>query len=135
MAPYHRDRHDDHEQTNQIAQEAIARVATGIPLFEYPVWAWHQWPWCPLHLGSRRDVIHELPAALRANLNLIGDLDTCVDVRPVQALKSRALSAYKTQMTRVIDTPRWLTLADVSGGEFLANLLRDREFYSRVEPS
>jgi LmbE family N-acetylglucosaminyl deacetylase len=39
FAPWRADRHPDHEATGHAA--AVACAILGVPLLEYPVWAWH----------------------------------------------------------------------------------------------
>jgi hypothetical protein len=44
-------------------------------------------------------------------------------------LKRTALAQHKSQMTQLIPNSNWLTLADVSNGEFLACFFQDYEFF------
>jgi hypothetical protein len=64
-------------------------------------------------------------------LRLLRDFRWGMSVAGVRERKLAALNEHKSQMTQLIDNPAWLTLNDVSNGEFLANSLRDYELFYR----
>ena len=64
-----------------------------------------------------------------SGLSLLKDFRTFVDIRNVLRLKRSALEQHKSQMTRIIPDPRWMTLADVSNGEFLKCFFQEREIF------
>ncbi|MFB7908334.1 PIG-L deacetylase family protein [Kitasatospora sp. NPDC056076] len=82
VAPYSRDLHPDHEAAGRAAFAAAA--ASGVPVWEYPVWAWH-WarpadPALPWHRAARilltPDVRNRKQAALgcfRSQVEPLGD--------------------------------------------------------------
>ena len=62
---------------------------------------------------------------------LLRDGNYVAAIDDVLAQKRAALYEHKTQMTRYLDDARWLTLGDVSGGEFLAYFLQTHEVFQR----
>lgn len=127
--PYRADGNCDHVATNHIARAALKDAGLVCRVYEYPIWAWHHWPWSRVHLGSRSDIVHVLPQTLLANLLLLLRVNTATPIGHVLASKRVALGEYRSQMTRLIDDPHWLTLADVGDGEFLMNLLAEEEYF------
>ncbi|WP_344468167.1 PIG-L family deacetylase [Kitasatospora kazusensis] len=84
VAPYSRDLHPDHEAAGRAALAAAA--ASGVPVWEYPVWAWH-WarpadPALPWHRAAR---IPLTPAA--------------------HARKQAALDCFRSQVKPLGDRP------------------------------
>ena len=120
----------DHDDTNRLVRQALASAAMRCRMLEYPVWAWHCWPWVRIKLGSRSDLAQIVPATAWANLRLALRLNPRIPVAAVLAQKRRALDEHRSQMSRMVDDPRWLTLHDVGGGEFLANFDTENEFYA-----
>ncbi|HEX8705689.1 MAG TPA: PIG-L family deacetylase [Myxococcaceae bacterium] len=113
--PYARGEHADHVATNTIVYEAIGRVGLPATLLEYPVWSWRHWP-----------------ATVRS-LRFLRELRTSVAVQDVLAQKRSALERHVSQMRRRNGQPGWGTLGDIDGGEFLASLFQDYEYYRRVD--
>jgi LmbE family N-acetylglucosaminyl deacetylase len=126
---------DDHAATSRIALAALRASVRPVWVNEYPIWFWNHWPFCRLTYGSRSDIPGLLLDAARRNLQLVTRLNHVVDVADTLALKQEILAEYRSQMTRLDGHPRWATLSDVSDGEFLACLLRDRELFRRYRVS
>jgi LmbE family N-acetylglucosaminyl deacetylase len=119
----------DHQQTTEIALEALERTQLRPEVMEYLVWFWYHWPWVPV-MGSN-DARQLLKLTWQ---NAIGakawlNLNTAVGIADVSHQKREALEEYKTQMTRVVSNKPWPILADVAQGEFLENSFQSREFF------
>jgi LmbE family N-acetylglucosaminyl deacetylase len=124
----------DHLQTNRIVRNAIQAIGHNRTVYEYPLWAWFAWPLMPYPV---RAGIGLQTVFLRNTLTATGGLRTAasmnraVEVSRVLALKRKALSQHRSQTTRFVDTPRWVTLADISGGDLLSFLCQDYEWFRR----
>ncbi|RKH60518.1 PIG-L deacetylase family protein [Corallococcus aberystwythensis] len=131
FVPYARGEHRDHVSTNHIVREAVARVGLPVTLFEYAVWAWRHWPmvgfgwtWRPALAGA---------VSARVGLRMARQFRTKVLIRDVLAQKRAALARHASQMERRDAQPRWHTLEDVDGGQFLACFFEDYELYRRID--
>jgi hypothetical protein len=71
--------------------------------------------------------------AVVAGLAAAKDFNVVVDMADVLQKKKRALAEYRSQMTRMVPDVRWLTLADVAGGEFLGCFFGEHEMFKRYE--
>jgi LmbE family N-acetylglucosaminyl deacetylase len=110
VAPWERDRHPDHEAAGEVAAEAGA--AHGIPVLQYPIWAWHwadpgadQLPW------------HRL-RAVRLSL-------------PARAAKAAALAAHVSQVRPLSPAPGDEAMLTPS---MLMHFRRDLEVFAVTEP-
>jgi LmbE family N-acetylglucosaminyl deacetylase len=127
----------DHRTVRAIVLDALSIGHHSLQVFEYPVWWWFHWPWVRLSLR---------PTALTRDL-WQGTVRNAFGLRTARVFnrwlhlnglcerKQAALAAHATQMTRLGDSPQWPVLADVADGDFLARLLKDREFFAayRIE--
>ena len=135
FVPLRAERISDHVAVHDAGLAAArARSDRVVEVFEYPVWLWNVWPFVrpdAFGLRGRLRAARESCTALVATLRL----DRQVELGALSAVKSRALARHETQMRRIVDDPRWLTLADVSSGAWLERLLGQREFFatSRVQ--
>jgi LmbE family N-acetylglucosaminyl deacetylase len=68
-----------------------------------------------------------------AGLRCLTALNTSAYVGDVIDAKRSALAAHATQMARMGDKDGWLTLSDLSQGEFVARLLSQYEVFRRSE--
>jgi LmbE family N-acetylglucosaminyl deacetylase len=127
--PYRHDSTRDHVETRRVALEAAKRCRGGVLVYEYPVWFWHHWPWVPLELFNRRDLPGLVMAQASAATSLIRDFNSSVFVGDVMQNKRHALDAYASQMTRLVDDPKWMRLADVAEGEFLRCFFQPHEVF------
>jgi LmbE family N-acetylglucosaminyl deacetylase len=123
--PHTADRIDDHIATNRIVMAALEQFAAPVTVMEYPVWLWHTWPWIAgFEPRKFRSILLDM-------WRLAIGCRTRVDIAEVRGVKLQALSAHRTQMTRMHDNPDWLTLGDVGGGQFLPRLTREYEVFRR----
>ncbi|MBN9685634.1 MULTISPECIES: PIG-L deacetylase family protein [unclassified Corallococcus] len=131
FVPYARGEHPDHVSTNLIVREAVERVGLPVTLYEYAVWAWRHWPMVGFE-ESRRSLL-SVAVSTRMGLWMAREFRTKVLIRDVLARKRAALASHASQMERRVAEPRWHTLEDVDGGEFLACFFEDYELYRRID--
>ena len=124
-----------HQATHAIIGKALADQSRAFTIYEFPVWFWHQWPWVKLPQSNRQESWFVLKNTMMAvfGLRLLHHFRWAVPVATVQTRKLAALNEHKSQMTQLNSNPAWLTLHDVSNGEFLANSLRDYELFYRYD--
>lgn len=127
--PYLHEAPSDHIETRRVALEAARSAPGAVTVYEYPVWFWHHWPWVPHPLDNRRDLPRVIVETVVSAAHLVRDFNSCVFVGDVLAEKRRALEAYASQMTRLVDDPAWATLEDVAGGEFLDCFFEEYEVF------
>ena len=133
--------HKEHAAANRVARLAIERAGRAFTVYEYPVWCWYHWPNVPLPLsrrviGSSR-LRYEMPRVMR-NTRLMSfgagihrDFPDRLAIEEVVAIKRAALEEHRSQMTRLRSTPKWATLADVGGGEWLESFFGRQERFKR----
>jgi LmbE family N-acetylglucosaminyl deacetylase len=129
FAPYSADPPADHRATTEFVRAAVEKTGGSAPMLEYPVWFWQHWPRVRLEVGSRRYFLHVLAKALADNARLLRDFDVYVDVADVIDEKRGYLGEYRSQMTRLIDDERWMTLTGVAGGDFIRCFFTPREYF------
>lgn len=135
FVPYYREpmrQAADHIAATKIVKDALARYGKRIIIWEYPVWFWLHWPWIGLHqrgphLTSKHVGWNSITLICGAHAFL--ELRYAVDIREVLAQKLAALAQHKSQMNRLIPDPRWLTLGDLCGGDFLDCFHQECEFF------
>ncbi len=134
--PYRGDITADHVITWRVVSRALhATQSHNSPnkrrIYEYPVWFWYHWPWVSLNQPTPKQKIKVILQTLRAILlfQLFARLQKAVDIRAVLNQKRFALEQHATQMIRFNDSAEWLTLWDVSDGEFLACFFQPDEFF------
>jgi LmbE family N-acetylglucosaminyl deacetylase len=123
-------RHDgiaDHEETNHIVRRAVERISKPVVMFEYPVWLWNDWPWTQGDMRYGSGIVRRVLGTTRDLAEMVLACRARVDVGSVLPRKLGALAAYRSQMQRFSEEPRWPVLADVAEGEFL------RRFETGVE--
>ncbi len=130
--PYAHEGNDDHMAANEILRQALYQINCPAAVFEYPIWFLNNWPWVPKRLNGRRNFPSHFKKAIVASVRFLKDFHTDVFVGDALELKVKALNKYSSQMTRLINSPRWAILADVSDGEFLRLFLRDYEVYRNL---
>ncbi|MFO1054327.1 MAG: PIG-L deacetylase family protein [Planctomycetota bacterium] len=119
----------DHLAARRAGLLARARLERPIEVLEYPVWSWHIWPFVEPEVWGIRRRLTALLDPWRAS-RLARALTVAVDSGDHFETKRRALRCHRSQMEQLVDDPRWLTLADVSGGDWLARCLRPREYFA-----
>ena len=124
---------EDHLATNRVVVSALQMLRSRITIYEYPIWFWRQWPWVSVPIAIHRETCTILKDSLVSGLGLrlLRDFRCSVFIGDVLELKRAALDQHKSQMTRLIADPRWLTLSDVSNGEFLACFFQEHEIFRR----
>ena len=133
--PYRHDSPSDHAETRRAVLAAVHTMSKGVVVYEYPVWFWHHWPWVPFVAFNRRDIPRLAMTHLSAAANLVRDFNSAVYIGDVLDEKRHALDAYASQMTRLVDDPKWARLADVSDGEFLRCFFQAHEVFWERRPS
>jgi len=122
----------DHRSVRASVLEAASSLPTAVQVLEYPIWWWLHWPWVRLSF-RRTDLDMELwrrTFATAFGFREARAFDTWVDVGDVLGRKRAALAAHASQMSRRHGRADWPILRDVADGDFLARLLRAREFFT-----
>jgi LmbE family N-acetylglucosaminyl deacetylase len=129
--PYHREPPADHRATTAIVYAALKEAGHGAAVYEYPIWFWHHWPWVPLWPQTARELRQVARNSLvnRFGWRLLTDFQRLVPIGDLLARKREALNQHQSQMQQLRPDPRWLTLADVSDGEFLACFFQEYEIF------
>lgn len=127
----------DHRMTTEIVRAALEHCKMSVSVWEYPIWFWLHWPWVGLSRNSPpafpRWAAHRNSLRLLIGLRAFIDLRHSVHIGDVLERKRAAIGQHRSQMERVSRDPRWMTLADIAGGEFLDYFRQDREFFHRYE--
>lgn len=131
FVPYYKDRNLDHVATNKIVTSALQMWRGRAIIYEYPVWFWHHWPWVSPPVNSFRRLLSVWKNSIISGLYFLRDFRWAVGIGDVLEHKRTALNQYKSQMTRLMPDPRWLTLQDVANGEFLECFLQEYEIFHR----
>ena len=131
--PHRPDQISDHVETNRIVRCALAQVGRPVVLLEYPVWLWNAWPWTPNLYRHDGGVVRRASAVLLDILAIVIACRTRCEISDCVDAKRAALAAYRSQVERVDDNPRWAVLGDVSSGEFLRCFERSEEVFQRTE--
>ncbi|MBK8988850.1 MAG: PIG-L family deacetylase [Chloroflexi bacterium] len=131
FVPYRHEPPPDHYSTTHAVLAALEQIGQPVEVYEYPVWAWYHWPWVGLGssaLGDRRAILKNT-ATMLFGLRLFADLRLSVDINDLVGQKRAALAEHQSQMSRLLPDTRWLTLADVSDGEWLDCFFRGKELF------
>jgi LmbE family N-acetylglucosaminyl deacetylase len=121
----------DHLAANRIVLAALQAYGKKVVIYEYPIWYWYHWPWISMPIGNLGRLLVFLKDSLVSPLSLLRDFRCSIFVGDVLELKRDALDQYASQMKRIIPDPRWLTLSDISNGEFLECFFQDHEVFRR----
>ena len=122
----------DHVAVTNIVLAALRRQPNPITVWEYPVWFWLHWPWVGFSqntppLQSKHILRNSLLSCFGARAFL--DLKHRVDIADVLQQKRAAIGQHKSQTEKLIDDPRWVTLEQLSNGEFMDCFYQDSEFF------
>lgn len=133
--PYAKEPPPDHYATNHIVLAALETSEYRAFIYEYPVWFWHHWPWVSISRGAYQATGSVLKNTMKSQggLRLLWDFNYAVFVGDVLQRKQAALEQHQSQMTQLGSDPRWLTLGDVSKGEFLACFFQDYELFRHYQ--
>ncbi|QYO62895.1 PIG-L deacetylase family protein [Leptolyngbya sp. 7M] len=134
FVPHHQEPPADHAVTNHIVWEAIRQINLPVTVYEYPIWLWDQYPWTNMIL-SNQSFWAKLGTGIRSGLGwrLIRELRCAVEIREILELKQKALSQHRSQMQPLLANSQWLTLGDLSNGEFLNCFFQNYEFFHPVK--
>ncbi len=135
IVPHPEEPPSDHHTAYRIAVAVLDRRAAGMDGLLYPVWMWDQWPWTnPLSRPRARHGAKQILRVVvrsRLGLRVLHEWTHHVHVGTVIDRKRAALHAYRTQMSSEDRPDGWLTLGDVANGEWLAQLLGEREYFTK----
>jgi LmbE family N-acetylglucosaminyl deacetylase len=133
--PYYQDVELDHIATNEVVVSALQRWQRRVKAFEYPIWAWYHWPCVSVPLGTRRGAKTILTNSYRTwfGLRLLKDCRSFIPIRDVITQKRAALDQHESQMVRRQSDPNWLTLHDVSDGQFLECFFQEAEVFRHYQ--
>jgi LmbE family N-acetylglucosaminyl deacetylase len=131
--PYHADQNWDHVATNRIVQSALHQLGMEVDVYEYPVWWWYHWPWVRLAQKRPRETRQVIKGTLHNQPGWLAfqKFRTIYAIQDVLDQKRAALEAHKSQMTSLLPQNEWLTLSDVSQGDFIACFFQPYEFFYR----
>ena len=131
FVPFCFDRTPDHEATFRIVRDAICSAGSGLHVFEYPVWAWNQWPWVSLDLKPNRALLRNLRELWRSRFGLaiLREFRSGVTVGEVLSQKRVALAQHRSQTIELQPGVGWPTLESVSHGEFLSCFFQNFEVF------
>lgn len=133
--PYHKEPpswSEDHLATNTIVVSAAKVYGGKVAVYEYPIGFWYHWPWAAsVETDNRLGFLSAWKRSLFSGLSLLKDFRCSVYIGDVLERKRVALDQYKSQMTPLIPDPRWLTLGDVSNGEFLECFFQEHEIFRK----
>jgi LmbE family N-acetylglucosaminyl deacetylase len=124
----------DHFATYEIVMTAIEATAMATTVYEYPIWFWDQYPWTN-RIYDNSSLPHKLLTGLMSGfgLSLISQFRQAVYIRDVLEIKQAALAQHRSQMQPLSPDARWLTLPDLSKGEFLNCFFQDYEVFRKRE--
>lgn len=123
----------DHVATTNIVLAALRSNGRGkITIWEYPVWFWLHWPW----VGFKKSIIGRRYVATNSLRLFFGarafaELRCSVNISDVVEQKWAALSEHRSQMTQLIPGSAWITLGQISGGQYLDCFRAQHEFFRR----
>jgi LmbE family N-acetylglucosaminyl deacetylase len=131
--PYFDEPPSDHAVTYQIVRAALQGLQQEATIFEYPVWFWFQWPWIGLRQESGREyrALFRNTWRFQFGQRLLTDFQSAVYIGDVLQRKYAALQAHRSQMEKMNDNPDWMTLQEISRGQYLECFFRDYEIFNR----
>lgn len=134
--PYHQDIHVDHIATHSITLMALNEYGKNVMVYEYPIWFWNHWPWIkkPLPSWKRwKKILDIVRRNITSELRLLRYFKYAIKIEDVINTKRLALDQHKSQVTRLIPDPRWLTLYDASDGKWLECFFQEYEMFYRYQ--
>lgn len=130
FVPHELDPPPDHRATYRIASAANRSCSHAATLYRYPIWLYNQWPFVPFTGNGPREALRFYRTSIELYAAWSREFDRRIEGDP--ALKRSALEAHETQMKALSDN--WPTLAQVSEGAFLDELLTGPEFFASEPP-
>jgi len=129
FVPYAKEPPADHTATHRIVMAALHRWQRAVRVYEYPIWFWEHYPWMTGRVYGPRSRLAAGRWSLQATGSAMRDLRCRIFIGDVLDRKRQALAEHRSQMSRLVDDPRWHTLADVGAGDFLACFFRRHELF------
>ena len=133
--PHALDPTPDHLAVNTAVRAALLNNGRAVTVFEYPVWYWYHWPWVRVTgdlPGMWRTTVRQT-LKTGAGVRALYTFNTLADIRDVRSVKREALAAHASQTTRPTNVQDWPILADLSQGDFVAQLVAEYETFTRYE--
>jgi LmbE family N-acetylglucosaminyl deacetylase len=129
--PYAQEAPLDHLATRQIVRTAITKLQLRMTVMEYPVWAWHHWPWVGFQatLWPRPRRIVKNSVQMLFGMRLMQAMNASLFIGDLLEQKRNALIEHRSQMIAPHSTAGWLTLNDISDGEWLRCFFREYELF------
>jgi LmbE family N-acetylglucosaminyl deacetylase len=121
----------DHVAVNAIVLSALLDLKEEVVVNEYPVGFWDNWPWTSPPVHTLVQEFGAVKNGVFSSYILLRDFRCFVELGGALSIKLAALDEYKSQLTRLKADPAWVTLADVSNGEFLERFVQEREIFNR----
>lgn len=131
LVPFRGESVADHLAAREAGLRAREIGAQRTEVLEYPIWFWNVWPFVQPEVHGVRSRWRAMVRARRAR-RLARDLDIAVELGRHLQSKRDALVCHRSQVTRLVDDPRWMTLADVAGGAWLERCLGPAEYFARA---
>jgi len=131
FVPYYREPPADHRATTNIVLAALKETDASPTVYEYPIWAWHRWPWVNCRGPFRRGLRVWYRDCIKYNRLFLNDMHVRADIGPLISRKQAALARHRTQTIRMNDDPTWPILSDVADGGFLPCFFENVEFFGR----
>ncbi|WP_049561086.1 PIG-L deacetylase family protein [Limnoraphis robusta] len=128
FVPYHQDGISDHNATAYIVLLALRRCGFNSTVYEYPIWFFNHWPWTPFE-GDFKKFLLTLSQNIKYSWRFLKEFKSSVYIGEVLDQKRSALEEHKSQVTQLILDPQWLTLRDVSQGDFLDCFFQNYELF------
>lgn len=121
----------DHVATTNIVLAALSSHGRGkITIWEYPVWFWLHWPWVSFKKSIiRRRYVAANSLQLFFGARALAELKCSVNISDVLEQKWAALWEHRSQMTQLIPGPAWITLGQISGGQYLECFRTQHEWF------
>ena len=132
FVPYRYDGVPDHNATCQTVLSALKQWGGEATIYEYPIWFWNHWPWTEGTKPENQEFAN-FKQELQAGWTLLHNFQDTIYIGNILEQKKAALRQHQSQVTQLIPHPRWLTLSDVSQGEFLKCFFQPYERFHRYQ--
>jgi len=127
--PHRKELPPDHFSTNLIVKSALNIYGRQVKIFEFPVWLCCHWPFVNRPYKLNQGIFRTFVQSLVCNYFLIKDCRFFINISDVVGMKKKAMERYESQMTKLVQDSRWLTLKDISNGDFLSLFFRKYEVF------
>lgn len=134
--PYLRDFHSDHIATSQAVRGAIKIQNRPVTGFEYLVWGIYHWPWVTIpRTGPQKSLVlkNTLREIFGWRVRWAYRNAVFAEISEVKEKKLNALMQHKSQVSRLVNDPSWLTLSDVAEGSWARQFQTDYEVFKKTD--